>query len=221
MARTNKVNVSNEGAFKHRTTVGENGEILYDAPIEILNADDLSTLGITREDCKYIRFGSSEKTLVWFFQTPNREFAEYQWETLNNQHSSAYFANRCMVPGKRKAFVRCRDTNKCTACPYGVTPETRKAAVVSLDGLVESGWEPAPVESVEHAVLAKIEREEMLTRMRDKDWRIAEAFEYRAFLGDSVKTIAAELSLSEQRVYQLLRHAKQIVQQYQEEIINE
>ena len=35
MARTKKVDVSNSGEFKHRSYVSENGETLYDAPIEI------------------------------------------------------------------------------------------------------------------------------------------------------------------------------------------
>ena len=182
---------------------------------------DMKHYGITKADCRYLRFNGSQKMRVYFFKTPSREFAEYQWETINNQHSSAYFASRCMVPGKRKAFVRCRDTNKCSACPYGVTPETRQAAVVSLDGLIESGWDPTPVESVEHTVLAKIEREEIRALMCAEDWRIAEAYEARTFLGDPVKTIAAELGLSEPRVYQMLSRAKQIVKEYREDNPNE
>ncbi len=217
MARTNKVNASNEGAFRHKTTVGENGEILYDAPIEIKDQTDMDNYGITKADCRFLRFNGSQKMRVYFYKTSNREFAEYQWETINNQHSSTYLASRCMVPGKRKAFVRCRDTNKCTACPYGMTPETRQAAIVSLDGLIESGWDPTPVESVEHTVLAKIEREEIRALMRAEDWRIAEVYEARTFLGDSVKTIAEELSLSEPRVYQLLSRAKKIIKKYREE----
>lgn len=221
MARTNKVNAKNEGAFRHGTSIGESGELLFDAPIEIVDDADMKHYGITKEDCRYLRFNGSQKLRVFFYKTPSRELAEYQWETINNQHSSAYFASRCMVPGKRKAFVRCRDTNKCSACPYGVTPETRQAAVVSLDGLIESGWDPTPVESVEHTVLAKIEREEIRARMRAEDWRIAEAYEARTFLGDSVKTIATELGLSEPRVYQMLSRAKQIVKEYREENPNE
>ena len=93
--------------------------------------------------------------------------------------------------------------------------------MVSLDGLIESGWDPAPVESVERTVLAKIEREEIRARMCAEDWRIAEAYEARTFLGDSVKTIAAELGLSEPRVYQMLSRAKQIVKEYREENPNE
>ena len=50
MARTNKVNDSNSGAFKHRTSIGENGELVYDAPIVIQNEDDMKNYGITDAD---------------------------------------------------------------------------------------------------------------------------------------------------------------------------
>ena len=112
MARTKKVDASNSGEFKHRSYVGENGETLYDAPIEIKDKADMDNYGITIEDCRYLHFGASEKIRVYFFKTPNRAFAEYQWEHINNIHSSGYYSTRCMVPGQRKAFVRCKDTNK-------------------------------------------------------------------------------------------------------------
>ena len=44
MARTNKVNNNNSGVFKHRTSIGENGETLYDAPILIKDQDDMNEL---------------------------------------------------------------------------------------------------------------------------------------------------------------------------------
>ncbi|MEE3380948.1 MAG: hypothetical protein VZQ81_03495 [Succiniclasticum sp.] len=221
MARTNKVNISNSGAFKHGTTIGDNGEILYDAPVEIRDQDDMRNYGITDKDCRYIHFGSSEKVRVYFYKTGNRQFAESQWEYINNQHSAGYFNSRCMVPGKRKAYVRCRDTNKCTNCPYGMTPEKRQAAVVSWDGLVETGWEPVPAESVEHQVLAKIEYEEIRARMDAEDKKIAQAFEAKELLGDSVRKIAQDLGVSEPRVYQLIARAKAIGKEYRKENSNE
>ena len=76
---------------------------------------------------------------VFFYKTPDRAFAESQWEYINTLHSSGYFSTRCMVPGKRKAFTRCRDTNKCSACPYGRTPETKQSPLVSWDGFAAIG----------------------------------------------------------------------------------
>ena len=142
MARTKKAGL--EAEFKHGTSIGANGEILYDCPIEIKDQADMANYGITNEDCRFLNFNGSQKMRVYFYKTPDRAFAEAQWEYINNLHSSGYFSVRCMVPGKRKAFIRCRDTNKCSACPYGRTPETKQAPVVSWDGLLDSGWEPTP-----------------------------------------------------------------------------
>ena len=214
MARTNKVNVSNSGEFKHRTSVGADGELLFDAPVVINDKADMDNFGITEDDCRYLHFGSSQKMRVYFFKTPNRAFAEYQWEYINNLHSSGYFSSRCMVPGERKAFVRCRDTNKCSECPYGRTPETKQATVVSLDGLIDTGWEPNTEESVENQAVVRKELAELRVRMDAEDPRIAAAFEAKELLGDSVKKIAEDLGVSEPRVYQLIKRAKEIGREY-------
>ena len=215
MARTKKVDVSNSGEFKHRSYVSENGETLYDAPIEIKDKADMNHYGITIEDCKYLHLGSSQRILVYFYKTTNRAFAEYQWEHINNMHSSGYYSTRCMVPGQRKAFVRCKDTNKCSECPYGRTPDTKQAALISLDGLVEDGYEPETCGFVEQQAMAKMEYAELRARMDAEDPRIARAFEAKELLGDSVSKIAEDLGVSEPRVYQLLKRAKEIGKQYQ------
>ena len=200
MARTKKVDVSNSGEFKHRSYVSENGETLYDAPIEIKDKADMNHYGITIEDCKYLHLGSSQRILVYFYKTTNRAFAEYQWEHINNMHSSGYYSTRCMVPGQRKAFVRCKDTNKCSECPYGRTPDTKQAALISLDGLVEDGYEPETCGFVEQQAMAKMEYAELRARMDAEDPRIARAFEAKELLGDSVSKIAEDLGVSEPRV---------------------
>ena len=216
MARTKKVDVSNSGEFKHRSYVSENGETLYDAPIEIKDRADMENYGINVEECKYLHLGSSQRILVYFYKTTNRAFAEYQWEHINNMHSSGYYSTRCMVPGQRKVFIRCKDTNKCSACPYGRTPDTKQAAIISLDGLVEDGYEPETCGFVEQQAMAKMEYAELRARMDAEDPRIARAFEAKELLGDSVTRIAADFGISEPRVYQLIARAKAIGKDFSE-----
>ena len=214
MARTKKVDASNSGEFKHRSYVGENGETLYDAPIEIKDKADMDNYEITIEDCRYLHFGASQRILVYFFKTTNRAFAEEQWEYINNAHSRGYNSTRCMVPGQRKAFVRCKDTNKCSDCPYGRTPETKQASLVSWDELIENGYEPETADSVEQQVVAKMEYAAIRALMDAEDPRIARALEAKVLLGDPVTKIAADLGVSEPWVYQLIKRAKEIGKKY-------
>lgn len=219
MARTKKAGLAAE--FKHGTSIGDNGEVLYDCPIEIKDKADLENYGIGWDDCKTLNFHGSEKMTVFFFKTENRALAEAQWSYLDTQHSRGYFSVRCMVPGVRKTFIRCRDTYKCSECPYGRTPETKQAPVISWDGLLETGWEPDSTESVEHQVMAKLEYQAIRTLMDAEDPRIAAAFEAKMLLGYSVKEIAADLGVSEPRVYQLISRAKAIGKQYRKDNNNE
>ena len=89
--------------------------------------------------------------------------------------------------------------------------------MISLDGLLEDGYEPALAESVEHRVLRKIEYEEIRALMDAEDPRIALAFEGKELYGETVQEIAAELGVSAPRVYQLIARAKEIGRTYHEE----
>lgn len=204
-------NAQSESAFRHNTSVGVNGEILYDAPIEIRDQADLDNYGITWSDCRTLNFHGSEKVTVYFFKTENRAFAEYQWSYLDTQHSRGYASVRCMIPGKRKAFIKCPDTVSCATCPY---KDTKQAPIISWDGLVETGYEPVGSAPVDEQVGAKLEYEGIRAVMDAEDIRIAKAFEMKTLQGYSVREIAAELKISEPRVYQLIARAKAIGKEY-------
>lgn len=206
-------NAQFESAFRHNTSIGANGEILYDAPIEIKDQADLDNYGITWDDCRTLNFHGSEKVTVYFFKTENRSFAEYQWSYLDSQHSRGYASVRCMIPGKRKAFIKCPDTVSCATCPY---KDKKQAPIISWDGLVETGYEPVGSAPVDEQVAAKLEYEGIKAMMDAEDTRIARAFEMRTLQGYTVREIAAVLEVSEPRVYQLIARAKKIGKEYRE-----
>ena len=87
---TNDTPITSESTFRHNTSIGPNGEILFDAPIEIKDQADLDNYGITWNDCRTLNFHGSDKVTVYFFKTENRAFAEYQWSYLDTQHSRGY-----------------------------------------------------------------------------------------------------------------------------------
>ena len=208
-----------EGEFKHNTSIGPNGEILYDCPMEIKDQQDLDNYGITWDDCRTLNFHGSEKVTVYFMKVESRAVAEDQWSYLDTQHSRGFASVRCMIPGKRKAFIRCPDTNSCAKCPY---KDVKQAPVISWDGLIETGYEPvATVSSVEERVHAKLEYADIKALWDAEDKRIAQAFEMKELLGMSVKDIAAKLDVSEPRVYQLIARGKAIGKQYRKEYDND
>ena len=68
MARTKQAGL--EAEFKHNTSVGADGEILYDCPIEINDDADMRNYGITKQDCRYLHFNGSQRMRVYFYKTP-------------------------------------------------------------------------------------------------------------------------------------------------------
>ena len=207
----NNGKAKSEAEFRHNTSIGPNGELLFDCPIEIRNQQDLDAYGITWSDCRTLNFHGSDKVTVFFFKTENRAFAEYQWSYLDTQHSRGYASVRCVIPGKRKAFIKCPDTVSCATCPY---KDKKHAPIISWDGLVETGYEPAGSAPVDEQVGAKMEYEGIKAMMDAEDPRISRAFEMKELRGYSVREISAELKISQPRVYQLIAKAKTIGKEY-------
>lgn len=212
MARNKKPQL--EGEFKHKTSIGADGELLFDAPIEIKDKADLANYGISWDDCRTLNFHGSESIVVYFYKSRSRAFAEDQWRYLDSQHSRGYANTRCMIPGKRKLWIRCPDTVPCATCPY---KDIKQPPVISWDGLIESGYEPASSgPSLAEQVEAQLEYEDVRALMDAEDVRIAQALEMKELHGFSVKEIACSLRISEPRVYQLIARAKAIAKNYRE-----
>ena len=197
--------------FRHNTSIGPNGELLFDCPIEIRNQQDLDNFGIAWSDCRTLSFHGSERVTVYFFKTENRALAEFQWRYLDTQHSRGYASTRCWIPGRKKAFVRCRDTVPCATCPY---KDKRQPPFISWDELVAGGYEPIACASPENEVMAKTEYESIKAMMDSEDIRISKALEMKELCGYSVSEIAAELNISQPRIYQLLHRAREIGKEY-------
>ena len=211
MAKTKKAGL--EAEFKHNTSIGADGAILYDAPIQIRDQEDLDNYHISWRDCRTLSFHGSERVTVYFMKVESRSLAEYMWASLDTEHSRGYASVRCMIPGKRKAYIRCPDTNKCSSCPH---KDSKQAPVISWDGLIETGYEPAAAASPEEHSVTKSEYESIKSVMDSEDPHIAQAFEMKELLGYSVKEIAAALDLSEPRIYQLVARAKAIGREYRQ-----
>ena len=213
---TGNVQAEIELSVKLRTTTNENGEILYYAPIEIKDKEDLNNYGITWDDCKTLHFGKSDRVTVYYFPTTSKAFADSQWAELNTQHSRSYRSVRCQVPGKRKKLISCPDTNRCSACPYGRKIEERKANVISWDDLIETGYEEQTNDKELAARLAWIEFEKVKKWMDAKDPNIARAIVLKEMQGYEVPEIAQKLGITERQVYYYLQQAKAIGKKYKD-----
>ena len=205
------IKAASEANFRHNTTIGPNGEVLFDCPLEIQNQADLDAYGITWDDCRTLNFHGSEKVTVYFMKVESRELAEYQWAYLDSQHSRGYANARCRIPGTRKPWVRCPDTVSCAKCPHKAN---RKPPFISWDALTATGYEPVAGAPADEQAIARLEYQSIRALMDAEDTRIARAFEMRELMGYTVEEIAAELGISKPRTYQLIARARAIGQEY-------
>lgn len=205
MAKNEKA--ASDAQFRHNTSIGPNGEVLYDCPIEITSKEDLRNYGIGWGDCRTLSFHTSEKVTVYFYKTTDRALAEDHWSYLNTKHSKGYRSTRCMIPGTLKPWIKCPDTNSCKNCPY---KDVRKPPILSWDRLVETGYEPEATASAEEQAIENMDYQSIKKSvMESADGLISKVFQMKE-IGYSVAEIADVLSIKEQRVYQIIRRGKAI-----------
>ena len=204
--------------FRHKTEIGPDGRALYCYPVIVgskIEGFDYDTLhflktyfGIEKKDCHTIKHAG---LYAYYLMIPDRKLAEDEWKRINSQHSRKFAHDRCMVPGTRKDFILCPDTNSCENCPYGKME--KEPSIISWDCMTT---EERSSPSAEDEAMSNIQREELYTMMRAEDPRIEEAHKLKTVMNYGVEEIAAILKVSPPRIYQLLERAKQIIKQYQE-----
>lgn len=202
-------------AFRYQTSTGEHGETLYHCPLEIEDKADLENYGITWDDCRTIDFGGTDPRVVYFYKTPNRELAEFQWRYLNRDHYAKVATTRCMIPGERKALIRCPTTNSCAHCPFGKQISDKQLNVISWDKMVEDAYEAEDNDNANGSPTEEIGDFNLLLDalqgvLDAEDERLMKALKMKELLGFSVQEIAEQLDCSQPRVYQLVKRAKEI-----------
>lgn len=205
-------------AFRYQTCTGENGETLYHCPMEIEGKADLDNYGITWDDCRTIDFGGTDPRVVYFYKTPNRALAEFQWRSLNRDHTAKVAITRCMIPGERKTLIRCPTTNACAHCPFGKKVADKQLNIISWDKMVEDAYEAedndnandSPTEETGDFNLLLDAVQEVLDV---EDERLMKALKMKELLGFSVREIADQLDCSQPRVYQLVKRAKDVARE--------
>lgn len=209
MAKTEKAAPVAE--YRHRTSVSETGQILYDAPVPIRDEADLANYHIQWSDCKTLRFGGGEKITVYFLAVESREVAEYLWTNINTEHTRRFTERRCFIPGQRKEWIRCPRCNSCEKCPHKYD---RKPPVISYDRLEEVNYEPEVTKSAEEVAMEKLQYQEISKLLSAVDDRLAGVVEAKVLREESVKIIADRLGVKASRIYQMLDRVKEIGEDY-------
>ena len=201
--------------IEQATQFVKDGCVNYYAPIEIEHSGQLETLNITWNDCRTWHIGS-ERVTVYLCPADEATYRFLLGE-LRRKHRNGYRAVRCMVEGKLKPLIRCPESNKCSACPYGRKPEDREANIISWDGLIESGYEGEADNRMVEQLQAKLEYDEIHTLMDSENPIIAQVFEMKERDGFSVSEIADRLHIKPRNVYYYLDRAKAIGKKYNKE----
>ena len=182
----------------------------YDAPIRIVNKQDLKNYGITWKDCIRLHIGGIETVNVHMFKTDKPKLAKYFWNELNAEHHRNSRGTRCIVPGKQKPLIVCPECNKCSNCPYGKKPEDRQPRVISYECAENFIYCEVQHEPEINETEMKLDLKTIISAMICKDAEIAKVFIRYIIWGDSVAEIAASFGFPERRVRYLLKLGKGI-----------
>lgn len=116
---------------------------------------------------------------------------------------------RCMVKGKRKGLVRCRED--CFQCPYYLAGNRLQGGVLSLDVFAEDGYEEASDLDLEREVIENEEAEREKTALHRAVSMLNERQQYLIkalyFNGKTQGEIAVETGATKQAVSNAVRRA--------------
>ena len=183
-------------------------EIIY-APIEIESADQLHALGATWEDCRKWKIGNEYITV--FLVPSNLETRDFLVAELNTRYSQKYRASRCILPGKRKAAVRCRTENSCARCPYGKQGDSFVPQILSLDVLLSEGYEPAMEDVTSFDAEKKVDLERILDRLKESDPRYLDIVYLKA-AGYTLDEISTKLNIPRTTLHRMLQKIRRIAE---------
>ena len=185
-------------------------EIIY-APIEIESADQLHALGATWADCKTWRIGM---TPVKVYLVPaDQEVRDYLMQELRKKYSNQNHQGRCKIPGKRKTLIDCPLTNRCASCPYGTDGSLRQGRTVSLDEMLEEGYDQAGLDTASEQAENRIELEHILRCLREENPLYPEIVRMRAS-GYSPIEISEKIDVNVRTVHRMLQKIRRLASDY-------
>ena len=194
---------------KYKGKINAEGKQVYNAPIRIVDRNDLKNYGITWKDCESFYVGGIEAMNVYMYETDDPVLADCFWKEINVEHHRNCRGTRCLVPGTLKPLIVCPECNKCSECPYGRKPEDRQPRVIDYEvpeDLMNNNDDFSTMNEAESEMVY----DEIIAAMRRKDPLIAEVFiRYHTYNCDAPE-IAAELGIDKRKVYYLKQQAEQI-----------
>lgn len=190
-------------------TTNVNEEIIY-APIKIESADQLHALGATWDDCRTWRIGVTpvKVYLVPADQAPS----DFLISELERKYAKRFRSVRCLVPGKIKEWIRCPECNKCNACSYGRSADDHEGTTVSLELLLESGYESATEDITAERSENELLLEEILNKLRSLNPVYVDIIHLKA-AGYKTTEIASKLGISQPTVSRMVRKTQKLTEE--------
>ena len=187
-------------------TTKDNEEIIY-APIEIESADQLHALGATWEDCRTWTIGV---TPVKVYLVPaDQATRDFLIKEMQLKYSKVSRQSRCMVPGKKKSWITCPESNHCTACPYHRARGDGAVETVSLDSLMEDGIEYGGTDVTAEQAEAACELDLLIQILSEENPRYVRLVQLLE-AGYTVPDIAVKLNRSPKTIYRLIGEIRRV-----------
>ena len=183
-------------------------EIIY-APIEIESADQLHALGATWEDCKTWRIGVTPIKVV--LVPSNQETRDFLIQEMRRKYVNRHRQTRCLVPGRYNRPVICPERNHCDCCPYGMNADDRSSKVVSLDSMLEDGYEEGSDDTTADPVVSSMYLEDVLRHLRGENPVFLDIVYLRAD-GLTLDELSGRLNIPRTTLHRMLQKIKRIAE---------
>ncbi len=180
------------------------------APIEIESKEQMEMLNITWKDVTYYKIGL--KFVPVYLVPTNEATREYLLKELNNKYANPTRKTRCIIPGRKQNYVRCRLTRACDCCPYELERMPYDPGLCSLEDLQGEGMEPADDSFPPELV---VELRDLLERIREMNPVFHKVIVMKA-AGYPEREISAALGITPAAVQRALGKAQEYARRYRD-----
>ena len=187
----------------------EKGQTVYLAPLVIENEGQYETLHISRSACRYCVYGRIRHLI--HFTPAGKEISDLFTSELEQLSKSILRQHRCLIPGTRKDYIRCPEENRCCECPFGKRADKIDSQFISLEALLQSGYEPIGSEPISNHIIRKDEYNRLMEELFRSGKKPYQAFILHMIRGYSVEETADMMQEKPRNIYYYLNEAKKIL----------
>ena len=149
-----------------------------------------------------------------YMQLWTDEEAKWYIQDLKNEQHWEDRSGRCVITSPKTGKpILCPEERSCTGCPFNGAMKQEQGSTLSLEQMLDMGYEPETHASIEDDFIAEELKLEILATLSSRDRKLTDIFE-RLVAGMAPKEIGEELGISRSTLYDDIEKIRETIKKH-------